>query len=242
MSHFIYPEDHEMTTRKSFRRFFALFLLFALLLSLNLFGAAPTAWADKSGTCGKDGDNLTWTFRDGTLTISGEGEMADYDNDHPAPWDGMAIESLRISDGVTSIGSYAFLCWTLRGVSLPDSLTSIRDYAFYLCVSLTGVNLPDSLTFIGDGAFVFSGLTRVALPDSLTSIGSNPFSGCSELAEISVSPEHPTLAVIDGALYSKADRCLVCCPSGREYESLQIPDGIQSIGDISEESCVGKEC
>ena len=65
-------------------RLLSLLLLLALLLTLV---PAPRAAAETlSGTCGKDGDNLTWTFADGVLTLSGEGEMADYYNDSPAPW------------------------------------------------------------------------------------------------------------------------------------------------------------
>ncbi len=120
-----------MTTRAHIRRALSFLLLLALLFSLNLFGAAPTARADDtaSGTCGKDGDNLTWTFRDGSLTISGEGEMADYDDDDtPAPWSELSIDSLCISEGVTSIGDYAFSsCYVLTGIDLPDSLTFIGD-------------------------------------------------------------------------------------------------------------------
>lgn len=80
-------------------------------------------------------------------------------------------------------------------------------------------------------------MTKIRLPDSVRSLGSNPFAGCVALSEISVSPENPFLAVIDGALFSKADRRLVCCPAGKGYESFQIPDGIQSIGNRAFFSC-----
>ncbi|MBQ7301205.1 MAG: hypothetical protein IJW77_15370, partial [Clostridia bacterium] len=49
-----------------------------------------------SGTCG---ENLTWTLVDGVLTISGTGDMYDYDSTHwdyypnvePAPWQGQTV-------------------------------------------------------------------------------------------------------------------------------------------------------
>jgi len=57
-------------------------------------------------------------------------------------------------------------------VSLPVSLTSIGEYAFYGCSSLAAVSLPDSLTSLGEHTFDgCSSLTAVTLPASLTSIG-----------------------------------------------------------------------
>ena len=67
-----------------------------------------------SGTCGAQGDNLTWTLTpDGTLTISGKGAMEDYEKNFSwAPWYTYRIrEQIRaavLADGVTSIGSWAF--------------------------------------------------------------------------------------------------------------------------------------
>ena len=205
-----------MTTRKSLRRFIALFLLFALLLSLNLFGGIPTAFADDSGTCGKYVDNLTWTFRDGTLTISGKGEMADYTFEDPAPWDDLKLYSIRISDGVTAIGDYAFPnCRKLADITLPEGVTSLGDSAFYGCWELE----------------------TVTLPSSLSTVGVNPFAYCSKLAEFSVSPDNPVLAVIDGALYSLPDHRLISCIRGREYETFTVPEGITEIGENACSSC-----
>ena len=53
---------------------------------------------------------ITWTLsNDGTLTISGTGDMGYYE-DNPAPWKGQGIiKKVIITNGVTSIGGYAFL-------------------------------------------------------------------------------------------------------------------------------------
>ncbi len=56
--------------------------------------------------------------------------------------------------------------------SIPDSVTSIEDWAFENCTSLTSVTIPDSVTSIGE--YAFSGcksLTSITIPDSVTSIG-----------------------------------------------------------------------
>ena len=62
--------------------------------------------------------------------------------------------SFVIPDSVTSIGDYAFSdCDSLSSVVIPDSVTSIGDYAFYRCTGLSSVVIGDSVTSIGYGAF-----------------------------------------------------------------------------------------
>ena len=68
---------------------------------------------------------------------------------------------------------------------IPDSVTSIGDWAFDDCSSLTSVNIPDSVTSIGRWAFDGCGsLTSINIPDSVTSIGHRAFRGCSSLTSI----------------------------------------------------------
>ena len=106
--------------------------------------AAEVQDAATSGTCGAQGDNLTWSFdaESGTLTISGSGDMKTfYDEDLP-PWYYSASTFLviTIEPGVTSIGQYAFSnCRALRSISLPESLVSISVNAFNECGALTDV-------------------------------------------------------------------------------------------------------
>ena len=91
------------------------------------------------------------------------------------------LTSYVIPNSVTSIGEFAFSrCESLTEIVLPDSVTSIGDHAFSRCRSLTEVVIPDSVTSIGDGAFSFcESLRSVVIPDSVTSIGDWAFSYCS---------------------------------------------------------------
>ena len=70
---------------------------------------------------------------------------------------------------------------------IPDSVTSIGDYAFAFCSGLTSITIPDSVTSIGSSAFSHcSGLTSITIPDGVTSIGSFAFEDCSSLKRLTI--------------------------------------------------------
>lgn len=95
--------------------------------------------ASSAGTWG----DLKWTLdAEGVLTISGSGKMDNFIMGSSDAWqeDKGSITELRIADGVTSIGSVAFLgCSALRCAEIPESVTEIGTYAFYGCSSLSDV-------------------------------------------------------------------------------------------------------
>ena len=103
-----------------------------------------------------------------------------------------------IPNSVTSIGDYAFYnCSSLTSVTIPNSVTSIGSYAFYGCCGLTSVTIPNSVTSIGEEAFRgCSGLTSVIIPYSVTSCGEYVFGDCEKLTEIAVL--HANISIMHG--------------------------------------------
>ena len=115
--------------------------LSSVLMYANVFAAA-------SGRCG---NSIKWTLDDsGNLTLSGSGEMWNYDYRNP-PFEGCEIKTVTIGDGITSIGDYVFKgCSGLTELTLPNSITSIGESAFDGCSGLTELTLPNSITSIGN--------------------------------------------------------------------------------------------
>ena len=90
------------------------------------------------------GDNLTATFENGTLTISGAGAMYDYGNLATTlpPWYPIRneITSVVIEAGISNIGKYSFVnCANMTMAVLPVSVTSVGRNAFQNCTALRNV-------------------------------------------------------------------------------------------------------
>ena len=175
------------------KRILSILLAVLMLLSALPLGMVDTAWAISSrdtvvdsGTCGGTLNNsqlMKWTLTsDGTLTISGEGNM------FGAPWSQYKskIKKVVIGEGVGSISDNAFHYYeNLRSVSLPSTLTSIGEAAFWACSSLQSITLPNNLTNIGLNAFrACHSLTQVLIPASVTNIDGSAFECCTGLTDV----------------------------------------------------------
>jgi len=102
-------------------------------------------------------------------------------------FDKKLAEPYTIPNSVTSIGDYAFNNCNLTSIIIPNSVTSIGNGAFGRCVNLTSITIPNSVTSIGDNAFIACGkLTSVTIPNSVTSIGSRAFDNCNESLSITI--------------------------------------------------------
>ena len=223
--------------------------LIVVLTVVFLFGGIKvSADTDTSGSCS---ETVTWSYEDGTLTISGTGSIPAY-SAYSAPWNNYRtyISNLVIGEGITFFGNRAFNeLENLKTVSLPASLQtisfmafnelndlttvtiadnsvmqSIANNAFSDCGSLTTINLPDSITNIGDNAFSnCKKLQLTALPANLESVGEEAFQYCSKVAPASF-PSSIT-DIYDSAF------------TGTGITTLSLPSGIEYIGTAAFSYC-----
>ena len=214
-----------------------IFLFLALATSVGTIFAA-------NGTCG---ENLTWDLTDSVFTVSGTGDMTNYSNYYrevESPWYNASgrIKYVIINDGVTSIGSYAFVgcknlisvtipnsvdyigvhafscCSSLASIKIPNRVTKITDYSFEGCSSLKSVTIPTSVTLIETYAFQYcTALTSVSIPNSVTSIEFGAFRHCTSLTSVT----------IPNSVTSIEEEVFSCCSS---LASIEIPNKVTSIG------------
>lgn len=184
--------------------------LLRLLLTVLLFCVLGFAASAKdvtivdSGYCGDKGSNLSWVLdNEGTLTISGEGKMANskYSSrmDLNYGWQKgtyySQIKRVVFEEGVESIGESAFMRFsTIKSVSLSSSIKEIGKYAFASCTSLE----------------------KISFPEGLVSLGMFSFSSCDSLAEIS--------------LPKSLKQIPYCCFMSSKIETISFSEGLEEIG------------
>ena len=136
------------------------------------------------------------------------------------------VISIAIPESVTSIGDYAFYyCTNLMSVTIHEGVTTIGDYAFSRCRNLASFIIPESVTSIGDYAFYYcTSLMSVTIHEGVTAIGDYAFSDCTSLMSVTI-PEGVTAI---------GDYAFSCC---RNLTSFIIPESVTSIGNCAFLDC-----
>ena len=106
------------------------------------------------GTCGAQGNNLTWRlYCEDWLYIRGAGDMDNWSSPSVVPWSSLrtSIQQVDIGDGVTSTGFHAFYnASNLTSVYLPSTLQTLEYMTFCGCSSLPSLIIPSSVTKVGN--------------------------------------------------------------------------------------------
>ena len=141
------------------------------------------------------------------------------------------LSRVSLPAGLKTIGDRAFeCCGALKSITIPDSVTEIGEMAFFMCCKLTSVKLSKNLQTIGNGAFMrCEKLASIAIPGKVTAINGNPFAYCYNLKKITVPAKHAYLEIKDGALLSKPDKRLICCPGALNKKTYTVPKGTLRI-------------
>jgi hypothetical protein len=134
--------------------------------------------------------------------------------------------NVTIPGSVTTIGDSAFYqCVSLTSVAIPSSVTSIGAQAFQSCISLASVTMGNSVTNIGMQAFNFCiVLTNLTIPNSVASIGYWAFGSCTSLTSLAVP--NSVISIGDWAF----DSCF-------SLTNLRIGNGVTSIGIFAFNDC-----
>lgn len=168
-----------------------------LRLCLATFGLCVSLGASaQRGSCGT---GVSWVLSDGTLTVSGEGNMTDfsdprYGGSNLPSWDIYKdnITKVVIEGGVKHVGSCAFFDYSnLQAVTFAEGVKSIGSGAFYGCEGIKELSFPSSMKIISGQhntdedvkpqvSIFGSGGTGTAY------IGSEAFRGCSGLTSVTI--------------------------------------------------------
>ena len=219
--------------KSTIKRLFSLLLVLTLALTLC---PLPAHAAELSGQCGPD---AYWRFADGTLTIYGTGPMDNYNpmQGTHAPWkqagliaeEGGVINTLVIEPGITTIGDYAFYYVWFPNASIPNTVTSIGDFAFSDNKTLSAITIPESVTYIGRGAFYgCASLTSANIHANITELGLEVFATCQYLQNVQFPS---TLTTIGPSSFGG------CGCAGNDPAPLVIPEGVTAIDRYAFSGC-----
>ena len=198
-----------------------------------------------------------------TLTITGTGNMPDFNFPINQPWGAFRgqIENVTIGAGVKSVGENAFAsCKKLTAVTLPSSVTTIGVYAFSNCKALTGITIPSGVKTIKESAFYgCTALTSVTLPEGLTTIEGGVFTNCDALAsielpaslqtidasaldapgltEIKVQTGNTHFEAAEGVLYNKGKTALLRYPRKKPGTTFTVPASVTTIKEYAFTNC-----
>lgn len=140
----------------------------------------------------------------------------------------LGCSNTTIPNSVTCIGDYAFyMCTGLTSIQIPASVKSIGEYAFYGCCELSAFEIPNGIREIKNCTFQrCSNLESIILPKSISTIGDSSFEGCIRLASLDIPSSVSTIG--DSSFHG----CV-------RITSLTIPSSVSSIGKGAFASCIG---
>jgi hypothetical protein len=182
---------------------------------------------------------FTFTTNDDQITITG----------YTGSGGAVVIPGSTNGYPVTIIGEYAFEEASLSSVTIPASVSSIDDYAFFLCTSLSSITIPASVTSIGYAAFANDpSLTSVTIPASVTSIGEDAFGGDTSLTSVTIPASVTSIGeetfdgcyslssvTIPASVTSIGPYAFIDCVS---LSSVTIPASVTSIGEDAFSDCL----
>ena len=118
----------------------------------------------------------------------------------------------------------------LKKVTLPDTITVLEDYAFYLCSGLEEINIPDSVEKFGFQTFYgCAKLKEISVPAGLTEIEGYTFDGCTALEAVHVHQKNQNYKDEDGILFTKDGSDLILYPAAKTGKQYTVPENCKKL-------------
>jgi uncharacterized repeat protein (TIGR02543 family) len=142
------------------------------------------------------------------------------------PYGCAMLTGITIPDGVKTIGNYAFRsCVNLASVTIGSGVETIGQSAFSSCTNLASVTIGNNVTSIGNSAFAScTNLASIAIPDNVETIGSNAFLKCTDLTSVTIGSNVKTIR----------ENAFASCTN---LASIAIPDSVETIEISAFSSC-----
>ena len=196
----------------------------------NLHNSYYGDFTDKSSEIVDSGtsNNMSWNLNgNGVLTISGTGNMPDYSSTSQ-PWYKYreSIKQVKIGDGITGIGDYAFSgCTNLTSVTIPGNVTSIEDYAFSSCKSLEELTIPEGVKKLGAKIIADTYIEKIKVPSTVTQCSST-YSNSLDWGSLAGDEVLTEVEFAEGMTKIPA----YICENASSMEKVVIPSTVTDIG------------
>ena len=134
--------------------------------------------------------------------------------------------------------------------TIPTSVITVENSAFYNCDLLTNIIIPNSVSTIGNASFAYcKGIKNISLPNSILTIDNQAFSNCTSLDSISIGNSINTIGnesfsfcsvlnsiFLPNSISKIGERAFFSCD---KLERITIPSSVSSIGFLASSSCKG---
>ncbi len=223
---------------KRTRRCAAWILIVSLLLSFGTYNESYAAEEDSN-----DESSISVSFEDGTLTITGSGELRNPDNNVMSEWEPYrkTAKKIILDDRISVLGDEVFENFvSVEEISLPEHLIRIEERAFAGCSSLKKIVIPDEIEHIGERiAENCTSLEEIEIgscrqTENVVYFGQGWFNGDNNIKKITVSEKNKYFFSEDNVLYrterdDEKNISLVVYPKADLREEFYIPDYVTKV-------------
>lgn len=200
-------------------------------------GVIEETWIDDENR-----GEIQWSVTNsGKLTLTGSGEIPNYNGDNRAPWYKYAemICEISIGEDIPVIGEEAFCGLTaLKSLTIPDTVTDIRMFAFSDCYSLESLDLGNGVKSISHKAFAWTAVSDFTVPASVEHLDDGAFAVMMNVSKYKVHEDNPHYYTDDdGVIFCRETNILAAFPPASDITEYEVPDNAMGVYGHAFENC-----